>query len=74
MWSLHQRAIKFNRLPSEMIGIGDCPILIYWFDEAVSWFGNYIESKLSERTKKNKPRYSLDKLLGVRKYAKWKTG
>ena len=74
MWSLHRRAITYNKSPSEIVGIEDCPILEYWVDEVVGWFGNFIEAKLNERTKNNKPRYSLDKLLGVRTYAKYKTG
>ncbi len=73
MWSLHQRASKYQSLPSAILGI-TYPILAYWTDEAIGWFGNWVESKLSERTKQNKPRYKLENLLGVSNYAKWKTG
>lgn len=73
MWSLHQRASNYKSLPSAILGI-KCPLLAYWTDEVIGWFGNWVESKQSERTEKNKPRYTLEKLLGVTNYAKWKTG
>ena len=70
MWSLHQRCSEYHKLPSEVFSI-NYPILAYWFDEAVNWFGQWVDSKLSERTKKNKPRYTLAKILGIQQYAKW---
>lgn len=33
------------------------------FDRAVSWFGRYVESKLSELDKDGKPLHTLDELL-----------
>ena len=44
------------------------PILAYWLDEAVAWFGAWVEGKLSERDKAGKSKWALDDLLGVRKY------
>lgn len=35
----------------------------FLFDHAVTWFGRYIESKLSEHDKKGKPLNTLDELL-----------
>lgn len=32
-------------------------------DRAVSWFGRYVESKLSETDKKGNPRYQLEDVL-----------
>ena len=70
MWSLHQRCSEYHKLPSEIFNI-KYPILAYWFDETINWFGRWVESKLSERTKKNKRRYTLAKILGIQQYAKW---
>jgi len=42
------------------------------FDEAVAWFGQWVEDRLSERSKDGKPLYSLDQLLGTREYQTYK--
>ncbi len=54
-----------------MLGLANEPLLAWYFDEAVSWFGHWVESKLSERKKVRRgkqmvevPRYRLGQLLG----------
>lgn len=46
------------------------PILSYFVDEAVGYFGQWVEGKLSERDKKTgKPKHKLEQLLSVKKAA-----
>lgn len=68
MWRLGKRAERFGRLPSELMHLTS-PLLAYWLDEAVEWWVRFVEGKLAERDKQNRPRYSLDALLGTRVYA-----
>jgi hypothetical protein len=64
VWSLDQRSKRYGCQPSAMMGIRH-PVLGYWFDEAVGWFGQWVDARLSERDEKGKPLYHLEKLLGV---------
>jgi len=55
-----------------MLGLSDEPLLEYLFDDAVSWFGHWVESKLEEHKKVRRgkqwvqvPRYRLGQLLGT---------
>lgn len=68
VWSLDQRAKRYGALPSQMVGINN-PVLGYWFDEAVGWFGRFVDQKLSERDEKGKPLYRLESILGTQEYA-----
>lgn len=68
MYNLDQRAKRYSQKPSEILGVRT-PIVAFWFDEAVAFWGAWVEAKLSERDEKGKPKHDLDKLLGVRQYA-----
>ena len=51
----------------------DHPILAYWLDEAVGWFGMWVENKLNEQDmvtapdgkKSYVPRHRIENLLGL---------
>lgn len=69
MWQLHQKATRFHKPPSELIGIEDA-WTAYQFDNAVNYFGITIENALAETHKvgigpnaKTEPRYTLETLL-----------
>lgn len=51
-------------MPAAEMGIEHL-YLAWCFDQAVSSFGLWVESKLSERDKKGKPKHRLETLLGI---------
>jgi len=64
MWRLYQVAKSYQSRPSQIAGLeADDTWLCFCVDEAVSAWGNWIESRLSERTNVGAPRHSLDNLL-----------
>lgn len=68
-WRLYQQANKFGSRPSAILGV-EHPILSYFIDDAVEYFGGWVEGKLNERDKKTgKPKHKLEKLLGAKKHA-----
>lgn len=69
MWLLHQKATRFHRPPSELVGIED-EWAAYQFDNAVNFFGVTVENALQERDEigmgtdvKYRERYTLAQLL-----------
>lgn len=73
MWSLDQRAKRYAARPSVLVGV-QSPVLSYWFDEAVGWFGSFVDSRLSEKDERGQPLYRLESLLGTQQYATVKRG
>jgi len=73
MWSVWTVAKSTGRSPSDIVGVAEwattkigMPDLwtVYQFDHAVSFFGNTIESMLTETVgPKHTPRYRLEDLL-----------
>jgi hypothetical protein len=53
---------SYGRRPSEILGIDD-EWAAYQLDDAVTYLGRWVESKLSERDGRGKPRYTLEFLL-----------
>lgn len=65
VWSLDNEAKRYGVLPSELIWV-EHPIAAYWFNEAVAWFGQFVENRLNERDPAtHKPLYTIDALLGI---------
>lgn len=64
------RAKRYGILPSQLMGI-EHPVAAHLFDEAVGWYGMWVEARLSERDDAGKPKYELDALLGTRRYYKY---
>jgi hypothetical protein len=62
LWNLHITSKTYGTLPSHILHIYD-QWAAYCLDSAVSYFGNYVESKTSELDDRGKPKYSLDSLL-----------
>lgn len=69
MWSLWTVVKETRTRPSDLIGINDRWVALQ-FDQAVIWFGSFIEGKLMEThnigTKKEpkiEPKYKLSDLL-----------
>lgn len=69
MWLLHQKATRFHRPPSELVGLTD-EWAAYQLDNAVNFFGITLENALAERDKvgtganvEYRERYSLSQLL-----------
>jgi len=66
-------ASAYRKRPSELVEITGEPLLAYFFDQAVMVYGQWIESKLSEKkpVKKqgrvvgHKPKWRLAQLLGI---------
>jgi len=53
---------QFASRPSALLAVQDT-LLAWLVDQAVFRFGSYIDAKLSERTEKGKPKWSIDMLL-----------
>ncbi len=52
-------------LPAEIIGL-EHPILAYWFNETVAWFGQYVENCLQQKDPHTgKALYTAEALLGI---------
>jgi hypothetical protein len=73
---LHQTAAKYGQRPSHLLDLSGEPYLAYCLDQAVSWYGHWIEARLDEKKDvKNskgqvighKPKYRLGQLLGTEK-------
>lgn len=69
MWQLYQKATKYGKPPSELVGIAD-EWTAYQFDNAVNFLGITVENALQERdevgVKPNveyRARYTLQQLL-----------
>jgi hypothetical protein len=69
MWSLWMVASQARARPSDLIGVMDRWAALQ-FDQAVIWFGTFIENKLqevhnvgSQDKPKYEPRYTLSDLL-----------
>ena len=41
------------------------PVVAYWFDDAVAWFGDYVEEALKVKDESGRHLYSMDSLLGI---------
>ena len=65
VWNLYQRAKRFGISPSDALGLRRNPWVAWQFDNAVSTFGTWVENKLAERTKDNKPKHRIEKLLDM---------
>lgn len=76
MWTLYCQAKATNRPPSEILRVRQLEIDLtgmesewsgwwagYQFDNAVTYFGSYIENKLAELNKDGKPVHKLEDFL-----------
>ncbi len=62
---LDKLAKRYGSLPSALMGI-EHPVAAYWLNEAVGWFGEYVDIKLEERDPATgKTLYSIESLLGI---------
>jgi hypothetical protein len=62
LWRLYCLSTSYGRRPSEILGVDD-EWAAYQLDDAVTYLGRWVESKLSERDWRGKPRYTLAYLL-----------
>lgn len=60
---LHQMAKTYGSPPSSLIGIQTGTWVAFQFDRTVASYGLFVESKLSERDDKHKPKHTLDEIL-----------
>lgn len=75
VWNLHCISENYGGLPSRIMGLDDEPLLAWCFDQAVNWFGRWVEAKLDEREPVrergqvvgHRPRWRLGQLLGTEK-------
>jgi len=75
VWTLHCASKDYGRLPSAVMHLDDEPLLAACFDQAVNWFGRWVEAKLDEREPVkergqvvgHRPRWRLGQLLGTEK-------
>jgi hypothetical protein len=66
VWSLDQRCKRYQTTPSQVLGIRH-PVLGYLLDEAVSWYGQWVENHLAQRDpQSHQPLYNLNTLLGIK--------
>lgn len=76
MWTLYCQSKATNQRPSEIVNVRQLDIELsgmesewsgwwagYQFDNAVLYFGSYIENKLTETDKEGKPTYRLEDFL-----------
>ena len=68
MWSLYQQSKEYGQRPSAILGIDpDCEYLCWCVDDAVLYFGRWVDGKLSIKHQKGpskgKQMYSLQKIL-----------
>lgn len=68
MWSLYQQSKEWGMLPSSIIGVDpDCSYLCWCFDEAVLFFGRWVEGKLNQKHTKGPAKgraiHSLSQIL-----------
>lgn len=69
MWLLHETAQQYGQRPSALLGI-QSGWVAYEFDQAVGWFGRYVErhrEETKETGPKNKrrtvPRWTMQQIL-----------
>ena len=62
MWSVYNQAIAYHRSPSTILNIAN-HWLAYQLDEAVLFFGRFVEGKLNERDDKGKQKYTIREIF-----------
>jgi len=62
VWWLDKAAKRYGRRPSELVGIQD-KVVAFWFDDAVAYFGEYVEARLEEKDEHGHRLYSIEGLL-----------
>lgn len=68
MWSLYQQSLSWRQAPSSIIGLDPaCQYLCWCFDEAILYFGRWVDAKLDMRWTKGPNKgnrmYSLMQVL-----------
>lgn len=72
LWQTFQAAKRWGARPSELLDLGDDPYVAYCVDEAVGYFGTYVEDKIrnvkgkNDKVKAAKADNLLRKYLGMK--------
>lgn len=69
VFSLYRTAKDFGQRPSDLMNITD-EWAGWQLDNAVSWFGNWVESKLAETDKHGNSKHKLNDLLNGKRKTK----
>lgn len=66
MWKLHSLASAYGSRPSSYLGLPPDSWEAYQLDLAALEVGRWVEGKLNERDKQNRPKHHLEDLLSER--------